>query len=68
MGLAKLFQDKDLALIEVNPLVITTAGNLHCLDAKLGVDGNALYRQKALREMHDPRRRTRARCTRPSGS
>ena len=54
MGLAKLFQDKDLALIEVNPLVITTAGNLHCLDAKLGVDGNAMYRQKALQEMHDP--------------
>lgn len=54
MGLAKLFQEKDLALIEVNPLVITTEGNLHCLDAKLGVDGNALYRQQALREMHDP--------------
>ncbi len=53
LGLAKLFQDKDLALIEVNPLVITTAGNLHCLDAKLGVDGNALFRQKALNEMHD---------------
>ena len=54
MGLAKLFQDKDLALIEVNPLVITSAGNLHCLDAKLGVDSNAMYRQKALQEMHDP--------------
>ena len=54
MGLAKLFQDKDLALIEVNPLVITTAGNLHCLDAKLGVDSNAMYRQKGQQEMHDP--------------
>ena len=54
MGLAQLFKDKDLALIEVNPLVITTEGNLHCLDAKLGVDGNAMYRQPALREMHDP--------------
>ncbi len=54
MGLAQLFVDKDLALIEVNPLVITDEGNLHCLDAKLGVDGNALYRQKALQEMHDP--------------
>jgi succinyl-CoA synthetase beta subunit len=43
VGLAKLFQDKDLALIEVNPLVITTEGNLHCLDAKLVVDSNALY-------------------------
>ena len=27
---------------------------MHCLDAKIGVDGNALYRQKALQEMHDP--------------
>tara|TARA_R110002110_G_scaffold140056_1_gene327047 strand:- start:17038 stop:18207 length:1170 start_codon:yes stop_codon:yes gene_type:complete len=54
MGLAQLFKDKDLALIEVNPLVITEQGNLHCLDAKLGVDGNALYRQPKLREMHDP--------------
>lgn len=54
MGLAQLFVDKDLALIEINPLVITDEGNLHCLDAKLGVDGNALYRQNQLREMHDP--------------
>lgn len=54
MGLAKMFTEKDLALIEINPLVITDEGNLHCLDAKIGVDGNALYRQKALQEMHDP--------------
>jgi succinyl-CoA synthetase beta subunit len=54
MGLAQMFQEKDLALIEINPLVITEEGNLHCLDAKIGVDGNALYRQPALREMHDP--------------
>jgi succinyl-CoA synthetase beta subunit len=54
MGLGQLFIDKDLALIEVNPLVITTQGNLHCLDAKIGVDGNALFRQPLLRDMHDP--------------
>ncbi|TDG13796.1 ADP-forming succinate--CoA ligase subunit beta [Seongchinamella unica] len=54
MGLAQMFIDKDLALIEINPLVITDQGNLHCLDAKIGVDSNALYRQNALREMHDP--------------
>ena len=54
MGLAQLFLDKDLALIEVNPLVIKTDGNLHCLDAKLGVDGNALYRQKEIEAMNDP--------------
>ena len=53
LGLARLFQDKDLSLIEVNPLVITSAGNLHCLDAKISVDGNALYRQPGLQEMHD---------------
>jgi succinyl-CoA synthetase beta subunit len=54
MGLAQMFVDKDLALIEINPLVITEQGDLHCLDAKLGVDGNALYRQGQLRDMHDP--------------
>ena len=54
LGLAKLFVDKDLALIEVNPLVITDEGNLHCLDAKVVVDSNALYRQLELETMHDP--------------
>ncbi|MGB1950913.1 MAG: ADP-forming succinate--CoA ligase subunit beta, partial [Marinobacter sp.] len=54
MGLAKLFEECDLALVEINPLVITPAGDLHCLDAKIGVDGNALYRQKKIHEMHDP--------------
>lgn len=54
LGLAKLFNDLDLALLEINPLVVTTEGNLHCLDGKITVDGNALYRQSKLREMHDP--------------
>ncbi|MDY6984097.1 MAG: ADP-forming succinate--CoA ligase subunit beta, partial [Pseudomonadota bacterium] len=54
LGLAKLFVECDLSLLEVNPLVITTAGNLHCLDAKLNIDGNALYRQKKIAAMHDP--------------
>ncbi|MDA8963410.1 ADP-forming succinate--CoA ligase subunit beta [Pseudomonadales bacterium] len=54
LGLSKLFHECDLALLEVNPLVITTEGNLHCLDAKLGIDGNAMYRHPKLREMHDP--------------
>jgi succinyl-CoA synthetase beta subunit len=35
-------------------LVVTEAGNIHCLDAKLGIDGNALFRQPALKAMHDP--------------
>ncbi len=54
MGLAKMFNDFDFALLEINPLVITDEGNLHCLDGKIGVDGNALYRQPKIREMHDP--------------
>ena len=53
-GLAKMFKDYDLALLEINPLVITTEGNLHCLDAKVVIDSNAMYRQPKLREMHDP--------------
>ncbi|HIK79613.1 MAG TPA: ADP-forming succinate--CoA ligase subunit beta [Porticoccaceae bacterium] len=54
MGLAKLFKEKDLELLEVNPLVITDEGNLHCLDAKVIIDGNAMYRQPLIKEMHDP--------------
>ncbi len=54
LGLAKLFADLDLALLEINPLVITSEGNLHCLDGKINIDGNAMYRQPKLRAMHDP--------------
>ena len=53
-GLAKMFVDYDLALLEINPLVITSEGNLHCLDAKVAIDSNAMFRQPKLREMHDP--------------
>ena len=54
LGLAKLFADFDLALLEINPLVITSEGKILCLDGKINIDGNALYRQSKLREMHDP--------------
>ncbi|MDR5867561.1 ADP-forming succinate--CoA ligase subunit beta [Halomonas koreensis] len=54
LGLSKLFHDKDLALLEINPLVITEEGNLHCLDAKVNLDGNALYRHPDLQAMRDP--------------
>ena len=54
LGLAKLFEDFDLALLEINPLVITDQGNLHCLDGKINIDSNAMYRQPKLKEMHDP--------------
>jgi len=53
MGLAKLFDECDIALIEINPLVVTADGDIHCLDAKLSIDGNALYRQKSIGEMRD---------------
>lgn len=54
LGLAKMFQEKDLALLEINPLVITPSEDLHCLDAKVVIDGNAMYRHPELKEMHDP--------------
>ena len=54
LGLSKLFHEKDLALLEINPLVVTNEGDLHCLDAKINIDSNAVYRHKDLQEMHDP--------------
>ncbi|GAB3374682.1 succinate--CoA ligase subunit beta [Azotobacter armeniacus] len=54
IGLARLFQEHDLALVEVNPLVVQKDGNLLCLDAKVNLDSNALFRQPRLRAMHDP--------------
>ena len=53
VGLARLFKEKDLELIEINPLVIKSDDNLHCLDAKVVVDSNAVYRQPILAEMRD---------------
>jgi len=52
-GIVRLFLEKDLALLEVNPLVITEAGDLLCLDAKINIDSNALYRQEDLILMRD---------------
>lgn len=54
LGLSKLFHEYDLALLEINPLVITDEGSLHCLDGKINIDSNAMYRQKKLQGMHDP--------------
>jgi len=54
MGLAKLFHELDCSLLEINPLVVTSEGNIHCLDAKVNIDGNALYRQPKLAAMNDP--------------
>jgi succinyl-CoA synthetase beta subunit len=52
-GLGKMFVERDLSLIEVNPLVITEQGNLLCLDGKINIDDNALYRQPKLHDMRD---------------
>jgi len=52
-SLAKLFIEKDLSLVEINPLVVTKAGDIICLDAKINIDDNALYRQPDLLSMRD---------------
>ena len=53
LSLSKMFIEKDLSLLEINPLVITSEGDLICLDAKINIDSNALYRQESLVEMND---------------
>lgn len=53
-GLYKLFKESDLAMVEINPLIVTATGSLVALDCKIGVDDNALYRRKKLAEMSDP--------------
>ena len=52
--LTDLFITHDLSLLEINPLVITQGGKLHCLDAKINIDSNAVYRQPEIQAMHDP--------------
>ena len=52
-NLYRAFVEKDMALLEVNPLVVTGDGNLVCLDAKINFDGNALYRQPDIMELRD---------------
>ncbi len=52
-GFAKMFIEKDLSLVEINPLVITKEDNLICLDGKINIDDNALYRQQEIFAMRD---------------
>ena len=52
-GLYTMFVERDLSLLEINPLVLTKENTLVCLDAKINIDENALYRQKELHEMRD---------------
>jgi succinyl-CoA synthetase beta subunit len=53
-GLGNLFKQCDLSLLEINPLVITKEGNLLCLDGKVNIDDNAIYRHPKLEVMRDP--------------
>ncbi|OIZ95059.1 succinate--CoA ligase subunit beta [Candidatus Rickettsiella isopodorum] len=54
LGLGKMFVERDLSLVEINPLIIDKNDQLICLDAKVVVDDNALFRQAQLRAMRDP--------------
>jgi succinyl-CoA synthetase beta subunit len=54
MGLYRLFLEKDLSLVEINPLVVTKQGSLMALDAKINLDDSALFRHKDLEELRDP--------------
>ena len=51
--LYKLFLEKDMEMLEINPLIVTPAGDLKCLDAKMGFDGNAIYRHPEIAALRD---------------
>ncbi len=55
MGLGKMFVECDLTMVEVNPLIITKDGRLVCLDGKVNLDDNALYRHPKLNDLRDAR-------------
>ena len=51
--LYKAFLERDMEMLEINPLIVTTDGNLKCLDAKIGFDNNAMYRQPQVASLRD---------------
>ncbi len=54
MGLLyKAFTEKDMEMLEINPLIVTDKGDLKVLDAKVGFDGNAIYRHRDIAELRD---------------
>ena len=53
LGLYRLFIERDLSLVEINPLVVTDQGGLLALDGKINIDDSALYRQKPLAALRD---------------
>ena len=52
-NLYRLFVDKDMEMLEINPLIISDSGDLNCLDAKMSFDGNAMYRHRDIAELRD---------------
>ncbi len=53
MCLYRLFDEKDASMVEINPLILTEDGNVEALDAKMGFDDNALFRQKEVAALRD---------------
>ncbi|MCH7864521.1 MAG: ADP-forming succinate--CoA ligase subunit beta [Proteobacteria bacterium] len=53
LAVYKAFTELDASIIEINPLVVTAAGDVMALDAKINFDDNALYRQKDIAELRD---------------
>ncbi len=51
--LYKMFIERDMEMLEINPLIVTTDGDLKCLDAKMGFDDNAMYRQQEILALRD---------------
>jgi succinyl-CoA synthetase beta subunit len=52
-NLYRLFLEKDMEMLEINPLIISDSGDLKCLDEKMGFDGNAMYRHRDIAELRD---------------
>ncbi len=53
-ALYRLYVERDASLVEINPLILTADGAMLALDAKINIEDNALFRQKALAAMRDP--------------
>jgi succinyl-CoA synthetase beta subunit len=51
--LYRLFVEKDMEMLEINPLIVTDKGDLKCLDAKMGFDSNAIYRHSDIAALRD---------------
>ena len=49
-----MFEELDCSLLEINPLIVTKDDQIHCLDAKISIDNNALFRQQTLQQLEDP--------------